>query len=66
MPHLLHIQSSPRPQRSASIEVAQAFIGAWTSRHPQATVDTLDVWATPLPAFDAVRGPLGWIASADA
>ncbi|MBY0468089.1 MAG: NAD(P)H-dependent oxidoreductase [Burkholderiaceae bacterium] len=52
MPHLLHIQSSPRHQRSASIDVAQAFIGAWTSRHPQATIDTLDVWATPLPEFD--------------
>jgi len=52
MPHLLHVQSSPRQQRSASIEVAQAFIGAWTSRHPQASVDTLDVWATPLPEFD--------------
>ena len=52
MPHLLHIQSSPRHQRSASIEVAQAFIGAWTSRHPQATIDTLDVWTTPLPEFD--------------
>ena len=52
MPHLLHIESSPRKQRSASIEVANAFIGAWRVRHPQATVDTLDVWATPLPAFD--------------
>jgi len=52
MPHLLHIQSSPRQQRSASIEVAQAFIDAWTWRHPQASVDTLDVWTTPLPEFD--------------
>ncbi|OYT97972.1 MAG: FMN-dependent NADH-azoreductase [Burkholderiales bacterium PBB1] len=52
MPHLLHIQSSPRHQRSASIEVAQAFMGAWTSRHTQATIDTLDVWTTPLPEFD--------------
>ena len=52
MPHLLHIQSSPRHQRSASIDVAQSFIGAWTARHPQATIDTLDVWTTPLPEFD--------------
>jgi FMN-dependent NADH-azoreductase len=52
MPHLLHVQSSPRQQRSASIEVAQAFIDAWTLRHPQASVDTLDVWTTPLPEFD--------------
>ena len=53
MPHLLHIESSPRKQRSASIEVAHAFIAAWQVRHPQATVDTLDVWATPLPEFNA-------------
>ena len=52
MPHLLHIESSPRKQRSASIEVANAFIAAWKVRHPQATVDTLDVWATPLPEFN--------------
>ncbi len=52
MPHLLHIESSPRKQRSASIEVARTFISGWQQRHPQATVDTLDVWATALPEFD--------------
>ncbi len=52
MPHLLHIQSSPRQQRSASIQVAQAFIDAWTVRHPQTSIDTLDVWTTPLPEFN--------------
>lgn len=52
MPHLLHIQSSPRQQRSASIEVAQAFIEGWRARQPQASIDTLDVWTTPLPEFD--------------
>ena len=52
MPHLLHIESSPRKQRSASIEVANAFINAWKARHSQATIDTLDVWTTPLPEFD--------------
>jgi FMN-dependent NADH-azoreductase len=52
MPHLLYIESSPRKQRSASIEVAHAFIEAWKQRHPDGTVDTLDVWATALPEFD--------------
>lgn len=52
MPHLLYIESSPRKQRSASIEVATAFIDAWKARHTIATVDTLDVWNTPLPEFD--------------
>lgn len=53
MPHLLHIESSPRKQRSASIEVARAFIDTWCARHPQGSVDTLDVWATALPEFDS-------------
>jgi FMN-dependent NADH-azoreductase len=52
MPHLLYIESSPRKQRSASIEVATAFIEAWQARHTIATVDTLDVWNMPLPEFD--------------
>jgi FMN-dependent NADH-azoreductase len=52
MPHLLYIESSPRKQRSATIEVAKAFIDAWQAQHTIATVDTLDVWSEPLPAFD--------------
>lgn len=52
MPHLLHIESSPRKQRSASIEVARAFIDAWRAAHPDGTVDVLDVWSEPMPEFD--------------
>ena len=52
MPHLLYVESSPRKQRSASIEVAHAYIDAWKAKHPGGTVDTLDVWATPMPEFD--------------
>lgn len=52
MPHLLHIESSPRKQRSASIEVARAFIDAWQVTHPDGTVDVLDVWSEPMPEFD--------------
>jgi FMN-dependent NADH-azoreductase len=52
MSHLLYIESSPRKQRSASIEVAQAFLAAYRTAHPQDTIDTLDVWQTPLPEFD--------------
>ena len=50
--HLLHVESSPRKSRSASRETALAFIEAWRGRHPDGTVDTLDVWAADLPAFD--------------
>jgi len=52
MSTLLYIESSPRKQRSASIEVAQAFLAAYRETHPDAHIDTLDVWSTPLPEFD--------------
>ncbi len=49
---LLHIESSPRKERSASIEAAHRFIDAWRARHADGTVDTLDVWSTTMPEFD--------------
>ena len=55
MPHLLHVIGSPRQDRSASLEVATAFIQAWQGKHPDAEVDTLDVWQCDLPEFD---GPI--------
>ncbi|MGI4857913.1 MAG: FMN-dependent NADH-azoreductase [Janthinobacterium lividum] len=54
MSHLLHVVGSPRGQRSASHEVADAFIEAWRSGESGATIDTLDVWRTALPEFDGV------------
>ena len=51
-PRLLHVEASPRGQRSASRQVAQAFLDAWTDRHPGAAIDVLNVWTTELPAFD--------------
>jgi len=50
--NLLHIVSSPRKERSASIEVANAFIGAWKRKHPEGQIDTLNVWETELLPFD--------------
>lgn len=52
MPHLLYVEASPRKERSASIEVARAFLDAWGETHPESTVDVLDVWTTSLPDFD--------------
>lgn len=52
MSTLVYIESSPRKQRSASIEVAQAFLSTYREVHPDAEVETLDVWSTPLPEFD--------------
>lgn len=50
--HQLHVESSPRGPRSASREIALAFVNEWSAHHPGATIDTLDVWETDLPPFD--------------
>ena len=51
-PRLLHVEASPRGQRSASLQVAHAFLDAWKDRHPNGSIDVLNVWTTELPAFD--------------
>ena len=40
----IHIQSSPRGNRSASHSVAAHFIESYRAAHPGDTVDTLDLW----------------------
>lgn len=50
--HLLHVIGSPRTGRSASRQVANAFTETWKERHPDATVDELNVWEIDLPVFD--------------
>lgn len=52
MPSLLHIEASPRKQRSASCEIAQAFINAYADIHTDTRVSTFDLWDKPLPEFD--------------
>jgi FMN-dependent NADH-azoreductase len=52
MSKLLHIESSPRGERSASISVAQHFLDVYRAKHPGDTVETLDIWKTNLPEFD--------------
>lgn len=52
MTALLHLQCSPRKQRSASIEVADNFIARYLQNHPQTEVTTLNVWDMDLPEFD--------------
>lgn len=53
MTHLLYVQASPMPSASTSSTVAGAWLDAWREAHPNATVDVLNVWDLPLPAFDA-------------
>ena len=52
MAKLLHIQSSPRGNRSASIAVAKQFIESYRAAHPGDTSETLDLWQAKLPEFD--------------
>lgn len=52
MANLLYVEASPRKQRSASIEVAKAFLDAYRQSHPGHTVHTIDVWNLALPEFD--------------
>ena len=52
MSKLLHIEASPRGERSASITVARQFIDSYRKAHPGDTVETLDLWQADLPEFD--------------
>lgn len=52
MAKLLYIESSPRKERSKSIQVAKAFIKAYESKNPGDEVLTLDLWNKKLPEFD--------------
>ena len=52
MPNLLHIEVSPRKERSSSIAVAKEFIRAYTEAHPKDQVETLDLWSFQMPEFD--------------
>lgn len=52
MTTLLHIESSPRKQRSASLEIAREFIARYQQNAPDTRVVTLDLWALDLPEFD--------------
>lgn len=52
MAHMLYIESSPRKERSHSIEIAQTFVSEYQQSHPDDVVNTLDLWKTKLPEFD--------------
>lgn len=52
MTKLLHIEASPRKQRSHSIAVANEFLSAYQLANPDHEVETLDIWNMPLPDLD--------------
>ena len=52
MTRLLHIVASPRGQLSKSNALASEYVANVAAKTPGLTVDTLDLWAEDLPAFD--------------
>lgn len=59
MAHILHIDSSPRGDRSVSRTVSKDFIAAWKQSHPDDTVAYRDLGHHPVPHVDEP-----WIAAA--
>ena len=49
MPHLLHIDASPRNDRSHTRRLTAAFVRRWRDSHPHGTVTYRDVGRNPLP-----------------
>ncbi|ARV57740.1 FMN-dependent NADH-azoreductase [Nostocales cyanobacterium HT-58-2] len=59
MAHLLHIDASPRGERSHSRRLTRELVEAWKQAHPTDTVTYRDVGRYPVPHIDEL-----WIAAA--
>lgn len=59
MTHLLHIDSSPRGERSHSRRLTREFVEAWKQVHPGDVVTYRDIGRNPVPHVDE-----SWIAAA--
>ncbi|GAB1544085.1 FMN-dependent NADH-azoreductase AzoR3 [Scytonema sp. NUACC21] len=59
MAHILHIDSSPRGERSFSRRFSSQFVTAWKNAHPGDTVTYRDLGHNPVPHVDEA-----WIAAA--
>lgn len=59
MAHILHIDSSPRSERSYSRTLSYEFITTWKTAHPDDTVTYRDLGHNPVPHVDEA-----WIAAA--
>jgi FMN-dependent NADH-azoreductase len=51
MSKLLHISASPRGERSESLALGEAFLSAFHATHPDAPVETWNLWDGTLPSF---------------
>ncbi|MGQ9732399.1 MAG: FMN-dependent NADH-azoreductase [Candidatus Zipacnadales bacterium] len=54
MSKLLHIKATPRKEDSRSMVLARAFLEAYRQFHPHDTIETLDVFESEIPEFDAL------------
>lgn len=52
MAHILHIDTSPRAERSVSRTLSKEFITAWKAAHPNDTVSYRDLGHHPVPHVD--------------
>ena len=52
MAQLLYIESSPRKDRSASIQIAETFTDEYLKTHTGDSVETLDLWNNEFPPFN--------------
>jgi len=59
MAHLLHIDASPRGERSHSRRMTREFVEQWKQQHPNDTVTYRDIGRNPIPHVDEA-----WIAAA--
>ena len=56
MSTLLHVAASPNAQETSELlRLADAFLETYRTTHPDATIDTLNLWTEPLIAFDGVK-----------
>lgn len=53
MTRILHIEASPSKANSRSTSLALHFLQQHRLARPEVQIDTLDLWAQELPAFDA-------------
>ncbi|MFN6483663.1 MULTISPECIES: FMN-dependent NADH-azoreductase [unclassified Nostoc] len=59
MVNILHIDSSPRGERSHSRELSKEFVSAWKAAHPEDAIDYRDLGHHPVPHVNEA-----WIAAA--
>jgi len=59
MVHLLHIDASPRGERSHSRRMTREFVQQWQQQHPNDTIAYRDIGRNPIPHVDEA-----WIAAA--